>query len=103
MQEYTGRAWRGRYNSLVRVLVKAEVECLSEGDVRCLEVVFGLAFVAAEVIRGIVQCMHGLFDVVHGLGNVGMGCFLLLHQVYFSGSRGSGADDDFDSDVRLSL
>jgi hypothetical protein len=94
---------RGRYNRLVRVLVKAEIECLSEGDVGCLQVVFGLAFVAAEVIRGIVQCVHGLFDVVHGPGDVGMGCFLLSHQVDLSGSRRSVADDHIDSDSGLSL
>ena len=94
---------RGRYNSLVRVLVEAEIECLSEGDVGCLQVVFGLAFVAAEVIRGIVQGMHGLFDVVHGPGNVGMGCFFLSHQVDFSGSRRSVTDDHIDSDAGLRL
>jgi hypothetical protein len=88
---------------LVRVLVEAEIQRLSEGDVGCPQVVFGLAFVTTEVIGGIVQCLHGLFDVVHGLGDVGVSCFLPSHQLHFIGSRGSAAHDHLDSDARLSL
>ena len=82
----------------MRILVKTEIQSLSQGNVRRSKIILSLSFVTAKIIRGITQGLHRLFYIVHSSCNVGMTIFLRSHQVNFLRSRGPVANNDINAD-----
>jgi len=65
-----------------------------------MHVGFSLAFVTTEVIGCFMQMLHPIFEVMHGLGNVGMLGFFGPHQLELIGGRRPVADNNINADHR---